>query len=332
MGSGIARCLAVVLAISLTAGGLSVASAWVFYRDDRQRSYSTMVGTLTVELPEGKGVSTAVLVDGCGILTNFHAVFGPWYVTALRAPSREFPGTFTLTEATRPDGTLPSARAIPVVWGDYRGPDRHWRIPHHDWAYLVLEQCLGLYGHFVLRDLDLDEPAGAIDGFAAIGYSTGQQMIDPVCSLQVAPPPGGNRGWRHDCALDAGDSGGPILWRGTLTLVALGMGSVADPGGCPSGRGRLGGPLARWTMGCANLAVPLTRDIIERVEAAHVAVAVQRALDELGYDAGALGAIDDPRASAAIRQVQREMGWAVTGEPGHPLLKILLLRLKLMVG
>jgi hypothetical protein len=333
MGSGIARCLAVVFAISLTAGGLSVASAWVFYRDDRQRSYSTMVGTLTVELPEGKAVSTAVLVDGCGILTNFHAVFGPWYVTALRAPSREFPGTFTLTEATRPDGTLPSARAIPVVWGDYRGPDRHWRIPHHDWAYLVLEQCLGLYGHFVLRDLDLDEPAGAIDGFAAIGYSTGQQMIDPVCSLQVAPPPGGNRGWRHDCALDAGDSGGPILRRGTLTLVALGMGSVADPGGCPSGRGHLGGaPLARWTMGCANLAVPLTRDIIERVEAAHVAVAVQRALDGLGYDAGALGAIDDPRASAAIRQVQREMGWAVTGEPGHPLLKILLLRLKLMVG
>lgn len=279
MGSGIARYLAVVVAISLTAGGFSVASAWVFYRDDRQRSYSTMVGTLTVELPEGKGVSTAVLVDDCGILTNFHAVFGPWYVTALRAPSREFPGVFTLTEATRPDGTLPSARAIPVVWGDYRGPDRHWRVPHHDWAYLALDPCLGFeYGHFLLRDLELDEPAGAVGGFAAIGCSTGQQMADPACSVQVAPSPGGNRGWRHDCALEPGDSGGPIIRRGTLTLVALGMGSVGEPGGCPGARGRFGGaPLARWTMGCANLAVPLTRDIIDLVEAAYVAVAVQRA-------------------------------------------------------
>ena len=195
MGSGIARCLAGVVAISLTAGVLSVASAWVFYRDDRQRSFSTMVGPLTVGLPEGKGVGTAVLVDSCGVLTNFHAVFGPWYVTALRPPSREFPGTFTLTEATRPDGTLPSARAIPVVWGDYRGPDRHWRVPHHDWAYLALDPCLGLeYGHFLLRDLALDQPAGA-DGFAAIGYSTGQQMIDPVCSVQAAPSPGDWRQW-----------------------------------------------------------------------------------------------------------------------------------------
>ena len=61
------------------------------------------------------------------------------------------------------------------------------------------------------------------------------------------------------------------------------MGSLGDPGGCPSSHGRLGdAPLARWTMGCANVAVPLTRDIIGRVEAAYVAVAVQRALSELG--------------------------------------------------
>jgi hypothetical protein len=209
-------------------------------------------------------------------------------------------------------------------------------VPHQDWTYLVLEECLGLeYGHFWLRDLDLDEPAGAIDGFAAIGYSTGQQMVDPVCSVQVAPARGGNRSWRHDCALEAGDSGGPIIRRGTLTLVALGARSVADPADpqCPTGSVRFGGaPLARWTEGCTNAAVPLTPDIIDRVEAAYVAVRVQRALIELGYDAGPLGAVDEPRASAAIRQVQREMGWSVSGEPGHPLLKILLLRLKLMVS
>ena len=209
-------CIALILAIPIMAGMFSFASAWVFYHDDRERSHSTMVGTLAVELPEGSARATAVLVDACGILTNFHAVFGPWYVTALRAPSRDFPGLFTLTEATGPDGTAPSARAIPVVWGDYRDPDRHLRVPHHDWAYLVLDQCLGReYGHLLLRDPELDDAAGAIDGFAAIGYSTGPQMIDPACSVRVAPAWGGNRSWRHDCALAAGDSGGPIIRRGT---------------------------------------------------------------------------------------------------------------------
>jgi hypothetical protein len=47
-------------------------------------------------------------------------------------------------------------------------------------------------------------------------------------------------------------------------------------------------------------------------------------------DAGALGAIDEPAASAAIRQVQQEMGWSATGAPRCALWKILLLRLKLV--
>ena len=44
---------------------------------------------------------------------TFMPCSGPWYVTALLPPSREFPGIFTLTETTRADGTLPSARAVP---------------------------------------------------------------------------------------------------------------------------------------------------------------------------------------------------------------------------
>ena len=52
MVPSIARCLAVVVAIATTVGA-SFASAWVFHQDDRQRSHSTLVGTLTVELPEG---------------------------------------------------------------------------------------------------------------------------------------------------------------------------------------------------------------------------------------------------------------------------------------
>ena len=327
MAPAIARCLLIVATLTMATGVLSLASAWVFYQDDRLRSHSTMVGTLEIDLPEGRGLSTAVLVDGCGILTNFHAVFGPWYVTALRAPSREAPGRFTLTEATGPDGTHPSARAIPVVWGDYRGPDRQLRTPQHDWAYLVLDQCLGLdYGYFQLRSPELDESAG---GFAALGYSTGQQMIDPACSIQADRSRGGSLRWLHDCALRAGESGGPIIRRGTMAVVALGAGMVADPAD-PRCNARSAAEPRHWSPRCANVAVPLTPDLIERVSAARVATGVQRALLALGYDAGALGAVDEPAVIAAIRQVQHEMGWSETGAPSDALRKILFLRLKLV--
>jgi hypothetical protein len=330
MASGIRRAFVVLAMVSISLGLLSRSSAWVFHVDDRQPSHSAMVGTLEIDLPEGAGLGTAVLVDGCGVLTNFHTVFGPWYATALRAPSCSFPGTFTLTEVTRPDGTHPTARAIPVVWGDYRGPDRHWRVPHHDWAYLVLDECLGLeFGHFVLRVLDPQE-LEAIGAFTALGYSTGRQMVDPTCTVHAGRGASGNQAWRHDCALEAGDSGGPIVRRDTLAVVALGAGIVSDPGDpqCPAGGVRhRGAPLTHFNVRCANVAVPLTREIVARVEAARIAVGVQRALIALSYDAGPLGAIDEPRAVAAIRQAQADMGWPVTGEVTDALRKILWLRI-----
>ena len=322
---GIAAAIAAVL------GASSLLWARVFYADDRRPSHSVMVGTLEIDLPEGHGFGTAVLVDECGILTNFHVVFGPWYVTALRAPSRDFPGTFTLTEVRLPDGSHPTARAIPVVWGDYRGPDRQIRSPHNDWAYLVLDQCLGFkYGYFSLRSLEADELEGGTDGFAAIGYSTGRQMVDPACSVHAYRSAIGGKAWLHDCALSAGDSGGPIVKRGTLALVALGGSTLTDPGDplCPTGDSQdSGAPLPRWSQRCTNVAVPLSWDIIDRVESAYCATGVQRALNQLGYDAGPLGAIDEPRAAAAIKHAQRDMGWAVTGESSGSLLKILQLRL-----
>jgi hypothetical protein len=331
MAIGIRRALEIVAVLAITIGLLPQTSAWVFYRDDRQPSHSTRVGTLAIDLPEGRGLGTAVLVDDCGILTNFHAVFGPWYVTALRAPSRSFPGTFTLTEAAQADGTQPAARAIPVVWGEYHGPARHLTVPHEDWAYLVLDRCLGLeYGHFLLRSLERQDLEGQIGGFAALGYSTGRQMLDPACTVQADRTRDGTAGWLHDCALEAGDSGGPIVRRGTSTMVALGASVRADPTEpqCPAGGVRhRGAPLAYWNVGCANVAVPLTRDVVERVEAAQIAVGVQRALIASGYDAGPLGAIDEPRAIAAIKQAERDMGWPVTGEPTHALVKILWLKM-----
>ena len=84
--------------------------------------------------------------------------------------------------------------------------------------------------------------------------------------------------------------------------------------------------LSRWDPECANAAVPLSRSIIERIEAAEVAVGVQRRLARLGYEVGPLGFIDGSLATEAIRQAERDMGWAPTGIPTYALLKILELQ------
>jgi hypothetical protein len=317
-----------IVAIAALAGAAMLTCAWIFYADDRLPSHSARIGTLTIELPEGSGTGTAFLVDPCGILTNFHVVFGPWYVTALRPPSHEFAGTFTLTEVTLPDGSHPAARATPVIWGDYLGPDRQSRVPENDWAYLTLDSCLGSrYGFFDLRDADAAPPVD--HGFSAIGYSAGRQMADPTCAARAALATDG-KGWLHDCALLPGDSGGPIFRGGTLTVVALASGYraisgdrdclAADPGAADD-------PFLAWGRGCANVAVPMTLAIRDQLCAADIAVGVQHALTELGYDAGPIGVIESPHAKAAIRQVEREMGWAVTGEPTDILNKVLQLRL-----
>jgi hypothetical protein len=312
------------IAVAAAAGGiLFLASAWVFYVDDRRPSHSSMVGTLVVDLPEGRGRGTAVLVDDCGILTNFHVVFGPWYVTALRAPSRAFRATFTLTEATLPDGRHPTSRATPVVWGDYRGPDRQIRNPGNDWVYLVLDQCLGVeHGYFGLRMLDaIDLMAGA-EGFEAIGYSSERQMIDPGCSIDADAASTPGVAWRHDCALLAGDSGGPIVKRGTRTLVALGSSSTGNFGDAPCIVDDVG-VHRDWDDRCTNLGVPVSPEIVDLVRTAQTAIWVQRGLSRLGYDAGPLGAVDEPLARTAIEKFQRTMGLAVTGEPSDLLGKII---------
>lgn len=305
---------------------LAAASGWVFYADDRRPSYSNRIGTLAIELPEGSGTGTAFLVGECGILTNFHVVFGPWYVTALRPPSHEFTATFTLTEVTLPDGSHPSARAIPVVWGDYQGADRLLRRPQEDWAYLTLDRCLGAqYGYFELRDAAVYEPP--VDrGFTATGYSAGRQMLDPRCEAHADDM--GGQAWVHDCALLPGDSGGPIFRKGTLTVVALASGyrtrsferdcQAIDPGSSDV-------PLLSWGLGCANIAVPISDAMRDRICQAATAVGVQHQLSELGYDVGPIGAIETPVLADAVRRAERDLGWPVTGTPTPGLLKNMLL-------
>jgi hypothetical protein len=313
--------LRVALAAALLAALLFTA-AWVFYADDRVPSHSARIGTFTIDLPEGSGTGTAFLIDECGILTNFHVVFGPWYVTALRPPSHAFAGTFTLTEVTLPDGSHPSARATPVIWGDYLGPDRQMRRPQEDWVYLALDRCLGsTYGWFELREAGLYEPP-VEKGFTAIGYSTGRQMVDPRCAARPESEDAADaKGWLHDCAVRAGDSGGPIFRAGTLTVVALASAYRAGSGGkracLAAGPDRTADWVPGWNGGCANVAVPVTTAMRERIWEASIALGMQALLARHGYDTGPPGAIESPRLQAAIAQAERDLGWNLNAAPAH---------------
>ena len=215
----------------------------------------------------------------------------------VREPSREFPGTFTLTEARLPDGTHPTARrglrwgrqvkalrarcpsgaprgrsgcpagptrAIPVTWGEYLGPDRQLRVPDRDSAYLVPDRCLGLeYGHFQLHEFELDDMTEPLGGFAALGYSTGTQMLDPACSVHAVRARSGNKAWLHDCALVAGDSGGPIM-----RPVRACSRAVREPVGGRVSRQRLRSPAGRRPHACPGGAAcggrGRTIEIVER--------------------------------------------------------------------
>jgi putative peptidoglycan binding protein len=325
MAFGTSTWLSKIAAVASLMAVTLLTCAWVFYADDRLISHSARVGTLAVDMPEGSGTGTAFLVDECGILTNFHVVFGPWYVTVRRPPSHAFVGTFTLTEVTLPDGSHPTAHATPVIWGDYIGPDRQTRVPENDWVYLTLDSCLGSrYGYFDLHFGYGQEPLDL--NVSAIGYSANRQMTDPSCTSRTDPA-APTKAWLHDCALLLGDSGGPIIRGGTMTVVALASGYRSVSGNKHCLAADRGDPLLTSGRGCANIAVSLTDAIREQVTAAHIAVGLQRMLTTLGYNTGPIGTIEAPEATAAIRQAEYEMGFPVTGKPDCAFYKVLQLRL-----
>ena len=315
------RALLVFTAVAIFAlVALTKATAWVFYVDQRLVSKSSQVGRITFDLPEGTSTGTAFLVDHCEVLTNFHVVFGPWYVTALTPPSQANMGRFELTDVDLADGSHPTAKAIPVIWGDYKGPDRQFRKPKEDWALLTLDRCLGApYGSYTLIDPAYDDDAVERGGLSAIGYSAGRQMIDSHCSIEVDDRTS-HDALLHDCATLQGDSGGPIFMRGTGRVVAIASGYRAGQGQCATALGFLRG---RWSGECTNIAVPMSLDVIKRIESAAAAVRTQRELLRLGYDAGNFGNIDHPALATAIRAIQKKVGLPVTGEAGHALEKIL---------
>jgi hypothetical protein len=303
----------------------NIASAWVFHADLRKASNFAPVGVIEFSLPEGQSAGTAFLISECTVMTNFHVVFGPWYLTALRPPSNASMGTFTLTQATLPNGEHPTTKAIPVMWGDYTGPDRQFRKPANDWVVLALEDCLG-YRHGYLQPYDaaLNEELPEIGGFTAVGYSAGHQMVDLNCSIRLGAGSGDGVTMLNDCAALPGDSGAPIVRRGTSRVVAMISGFHSGSSmSCSSIKGIVNEP---WNSQCTNAAVPLLAALIDRISMASCAVWTQHQLLRLGYDAGPYGVIDHPLLAKAIKKVELENGMVQSGSLCSPVCAVLKVR------
>lgn len=289
----------------------NLASAWVFSPDLRKAANFSSVGLIEFSLPEGRSTGTAFLIGECTIMTNFHVVFGPWYVTALHPPSNANRGTFTLTQVTLANGEHPTTGAIPVMWGDYTGPARQFLKPADDWVVLALEDCLGRrHGYLLPYDAALHDDIPDRGGFTAVGYSAGRQMVDANCS--VRPGSGSSASMLNDCAALPGDSGAPIIRRGTGRVVAMISGFHA--GSSMSCRSSKGVAHELWNPKCTNAAVPFPVALIERIDNASCAIWTQNLLLRLGYDAGPYGVIDQPLLAKAVKQVQLEAGMAPNGE------------------
>lgn len=304
----------VVIAVALLLGFWNGTSAWIFKADLRKLSNLSSVGVIEFTLPEGKSLGTAFLVGDCTVMTNFHVVFGPWYVTALRPPSRANVGTFTLTQVVLANGKHPSSLAIPVIWGDYTGPDRSFRKPGEDWVLLALKDCLGTHhGYLTPYDADLNEDIPQRGGFAAVGYSTGVQMIDADCTVRKHTDALGRPIILHDCAANPGDSGSPIVRQGTGRVVGI-ISSVHaefESGSCKATGDTV---LEEWNTQCTNIAVLFEAPLVDRVETAREIIRVQHQLLGLGYDAGPLGVLDHPQLHAAVIKFQRDSGIRPTGK------------------
>ena len=303
----------------------NLASAWVFNVDLREASNFSPVGRIEFNLPEGRSTGTAFLIGECTVMTNFHVVFGPWYLTALRPPSNAGRGTFTLTQVTLPNGENPSTAAIPVIWGDYTGPDRQFRKPANDWVVLALEDCLGRrHGYLLPYDAVLNDDIPERGGFTAVGYSAGRQMVDSNCSIRLSSDNGMAATMLDDCATLPGDSGAPIIRRGTNRVVAMVSGFHAGSSmSCNSINGVVHEP---WNSQCTNAAVPLPVALIDRLEEVRYAIPVQNMLLRIGYDAGPYGDLDHPLFTKTIKQLQLEAGMVQSGEVNCILLEILEMR------
>lgn len=246
--------LSSLTAMAFILAGLTLgpAAANIFVVDDRiavERRPGTpwaAVGLITQTTP-GRDFrfGTVTLVGPCHALTAHHTAFrriadaGTDEVSHLwfGPPRAEGPvlGPSSDLLLDNPDvagedGDFPwtwRVTARPVVWGDLGAH------VHGDWALLELEHCLGSQlGWWDLTPLRFDEVEALDPGsLRLVGHPTESPretaLLDPACDLYSEL--GSVPGWRMDCAVRVGNSGGPVF---------------LDPAEAPAGAAVLGAPAA----------------------------------------------------------------------------------------
>ncbi len=274
-------CLPVLMAAAagllLQPAGPSEAN--IFEVDDRvtvERSPGTpwaAVGLITQTTP-GRDFrfGTVTLVGPCHALTAHHTAFRRIADAGTAEPSHlwfgpprpaaaegqpDFPWTWQVT-------------AHAVAWGDL---DAH---VHGDWALLELEHCLGSeIGWWELVPLGFDETRALGDkALRLVGHPTESPretaLLDPGCD--VYRELGSVPGWRMDCAVRVGNSGGPVFLdplevSERASTQAAGGAALAGPGPLgprliaivkgdffPQPRGVV---IPQWDERAANVALPV---------------------------------------------------------------------------
>ncbi|WP_119167126.1 trypsin-like serine peptidase [Algihabitans albus] len=308
---------ALAFALALAAPGS--ASANIFETDDRvavERLPGTpwaAVGLITQTTP-GRDFrfGTVTLVGPCHALTAHHTAFRSIAQANSDEPSHLWFGP------PRPAGAISGASgdaataaeggaaeggsfpwtwrvtARPVAWGDL---DAH---VHGDWALLELEHCLGAeLGWWELAPLGFDEiKALEPNALRLVGHPTESPretaLLDPACNLyrELGSVPG----WRMDCAVRVGNSGGPVFLDPTEPAAVATPSSTAVSAGTAKS-GPLGPRLIaivkgdffpqpggviipQWDERAANVALPVYA-FIETLRP-HLAAGQARAAREAG--------------------------------------------------
>ncbi len=180
------------------------------------------------------------------------------------------------------------------------------------------------HGYLQPYDAALNDELPDRGGFTAVGYSAGRQMVDSNCSIRLGAGSGAGATMLNDCAALPGDSGAPIIRRGTGRVVAMIAGFHSGSSmSCNSFNGMVHDP---WDSQCTNGAVIFSAALIDRINVASCAVWAQNRLLRLRYDAGPYGVIDHPLLAKALKKLALENGIVQSGSLCGPVCAVLKMR------
>ncbi len=139
--------------VAIAVGPLLLMSSAIVHGDDWQPLHPMRSGIASLERPTGSSVGAALPIDDCEPFSNAPMMLGPSPVRAPRPPAHH-----ALGPSTQAVVTPPAARAIPVLWAEYRGRDRPLRGTGSDQLYMPFDGCTGNdTGDFDLRNPSADE-------------------------------------------------------------------------------------------------------------------------------------------------------------------------------